>query len=190
MFTVDTVPNAINADGPIISPTDLRSIHDRIIRPQLLRVPGVVEVNPIGGFKREILVTIEPGNLLAYGLTQNDLLTAIAANNDNQGVGFIEHNGSQLLLRVPGQINSTQTLGEILITETNERPVQLKQVAHISEGKELRNGVATQNGREVVMSTVFMLIGKNNRIVADAVANELEQIKNNTPSRSHPNSRL
>ncbi len=181
MFTVDAVPNAVNADGSIISPTDLRSIHDWIIRPQLLHVPGVVEVNPIGGFKREILVTIEPDNLLAYGLTPNDLLTAIAANNDNQGVGFIEHNGSQLLLRVPGQINSTQTLGEILITETNGRPVQLKQVAHISEGKELRTGAATQNGREVVMSTIFMLIGENSRIVADAVAKKLEKIKTTLP---------
>ena len=181
MFTVDAAPNAVNADGSIISPTDLRSVHDWIIRPQLLHVPGVIEVNPIGGFKREILVTIEPDNLLAYGLTQNDLITAIAANNDNQGVGFIEHNGSQLLLRVPGQINSTQTLGEILVTGTNGRPVQLKQVADIGEGLELRTGAATQNGREVVMSTVFMLIGENSRIVADAVAKKLEQIKTSLP---------
>ena len=88
MFTVDAEPDAVNANGSSISPTDLRTVHDWIIRPQLLRVSGVVEVNPIGGFKREILVAIEPGNLLAYGITQGDLIAAIKANNENRGVGF------------------------------------------------------------------------------------------------------
>ncbi|MBL4617325.1 MAG: efflux RND transporter permease subunit, partial [Robiginitomaculum sp.] len=132
MFTVDAQPDARNKDGSIISPTDLRTVHDWIIRPQLLRVPGVVEVNPIGGFKREILVAIEPANLLAYGITQEDLITAIADNNENRGVGFIEHNGSQWLIRVPGQAKDFKMLGEILVTENNGVPVRLKDVATIS----------------------------------------------------------
>ena len=181
MFTVDAVPGAINPDGSFISPTDLRSVHDWIIRPQLLRVPGVVEVNPIGGFKREILIGIEPRNLLAFGVTQQDLIAAIDANNQNRGVGFIEHNGQQRLLRVPGQVENIESLGDILITESNGIPVRLKDVADIREGKELRSGAATQNGREVVMSTVFMLIGENSRTVAKAVAEKLEQIKSSIP---------
>jgi len=181
MFTVDAQPDARNKDGSIISPTDLRTVHDWIIRPQLLRVPGVVEVNPIGGFKREILVAIEPANLLAYGITQEDLITAIADNNENRGVGFIEHNGSQWLIRVPGQAKDFEMLGKILVTENNGVPVRLKDVATISEGKELRSGAATQNGREVVMSTVFMLIGENSRTVAKAVGEKLEEIKSSLP---------
>jgi len=181
MFTVDAEPDALNADGSVISPTDLRTVHDWIIRPQLLRVPGVVEVNPIGGFKREILVAIEPANLLAYGITQKDLITAIEANNENRGVGFIEHNGQQWLLRVPGQAEDLEMLGEIWISENDGVPVLLKDVATISEGKELRSGAATQNGREVVMSTVFMLIGENSRTVASAVAKKLEAIKSSLP---------
>jgi len=181
MFTVDAEPEAVNADGSIISPTDLRTVHDWIIRPQLLRVPGVVEVNPIGGFKREILVAVEPENLLAYGISQNDLVAAIEENNQNQGVSFIEHNGSQWLLRVPGQAESLEILGEVLITEARGLPVRLKDIASISEGKELRSGAATQNGREVVMSTVFMLIGENSRTVANAVAEKLEEIKSSLP---------
>lgn len=181
MFTVDANPGAINADGSLISPTDLRTVHDWIIRPQLLRVPGVVEVNPIGGFKREILVAIEPENLLAYHITQGDLIAAIGANNQNRGVGFIEHNGAQWLLRVPGQAETVDALGDILITEVNGLPVLLKDVASISEGKELRSGAATQNGREVVMSTVFMLTGENSRTVANAVALKLEEIKSSLP---------
>jgi cobalt-zinc-cadmium resistance protein CzcA len=181
MFTVDAQPDARNKDGSIISPTDLRTVHDWIIRPQLLRVPGVVEVNPIGGFKREILVAIEPANLLAYGITQNDLIAAIENNNENRGVGFIEYNGSQWLMRVPGQAENFEMLGEILVTETNGVPVRLKDVATISEGKELRSGAATQNGREVVMSTVFMLIGENSRTVAKAVGKKLEEVKSSLP---------
>jgi len=93
MFTVDAVPDAKNPDGTKITPMDLRTVHDWIIRPQLLRVPGVVEVNPIGGFKKEILVELDYSNLLSFGLTQADLVNAINRNNNNRGVGFIENNG-------------------------------------------------------------------------------------------------
>lgn len=181
MFTVDAEPDALNADGSAITPTNLRTVHDWVIRPQLLRVPGVVEVNPIGGFKREILVALEPANLLAYGITQGDIVTAIESNNENRGVGFIEHNGSQWLMRIPGQIEELATLGDISVSEVNGLVVRLKDVANISEGKELRSGAATQNGREVVMSTVFMLIGENSRTVAKAVAEKLEEIKTSLP---------
>lgn len=181
MFTVDAEPDAVNADGSVITPTDLRSVHDWIIRPQLLRVSGVVEVNPIGGFKRQILVSFEPSDLLAYGISQADLIAAIEANNENRGVGFIEHNGAQWLLRVTGQINELEQLADILVAEVDGQPVRLKDVATISEGKELRSGAATQNGREVVMSTVFMLIGENSRTVAKAIAAKLEEIKTSLP---------
>ena len=182
MFTVDAEPGGLNSDGSAITPTDLRTVHDWIIRPQLLRVPGVVEVNPIGGFKREILVAIEPTNLLAYGITQQDLFAAIEANNQNRGVGFIEHNGSQWLLRVPGQAETIKNLAEIQVAEKAGQPILLKDVAEIGEGKELRSGAATQNGREVVMSTVFMLIGENSRTVAQGVAEKLEVIKTSLPA--------
>jgi len=181
MFTVDAEPGSLNADGTAITPTDLRTVHDWIIRPQLLRVPGVVEVNPIGGFKREILVALEPSNLLAYGITQKDLIKAISENNENRGVGFIENNGSQWLMRVPGQAENISMLGNILVAEQDGLPILLKDVANISEGKELRSGAATQNGREVVMSTVFMLIGENSRTVAKAVAEKLEEVKTSLP---------
>jgi len=181
MFTVDAEPGSLNADGSAITPTDLRTVHDWIIRPQLLRVPGVVEVNPIGGYKREILVALEPSSLLAYGITQQELFAAIADNNENRGVGFIENNGSQWLMRVPGQVENIDALGDILVTERGGAPIRLKDVAKISEGKELRSGAATQNGREVVMSTVFMLIGENSRTVAKAVAERLELVKSSLP---------
>jgi len=181
MFTVDSQPDALNADGSEITPTDLRSVHDWIIRPQLLRVPGVVEVNPIGGYKREILIAIEPEKLLSMNVTQDDIINAIANNNQNRGVGFVERNGAQWLLRVPGQKEQVSDLGNILIRSANGVPLRLGDVANIEEGKELRTGAATQNGREVVMSTVFMLIGENSRTVASAVASKLKEIQKGLP---------
>jgi len=181
MFTVDAVPDAKNPDGTKITPMDLRTVHDWIIRPQLLRVPGVVEVNPIGGFKKEILVELDYSNLLSFGLTQADLVNAINRNNNNRGVGFIENNGSQWLLRVEGQADQINQLEELYVADFQGAPIRVKDVANVRISKELRTGAATQNGREVVMSTVFMLIGENSRTVANAVAEKLEDIKTSLP---------
>lgn len=181
MFTVDAEPGAKNADGSLVTSTDLRSVHDWIIRPQLLRVPGVVEVNPIGGYKREILIAIQPETLLAFGVSQADIIQAIKNNNDNRGVGFVERSGSQWLLRVSGQAQQIEHLGSILVKSEKGIPLRLRDVANIQEGKEMRSGAATQNGREVVMSTVFMLVGENSRTVAKGVAAKLEEIKKGLP---------
>ncbi|MDP3517398.1 MAG: CusA/CzcA family heavy metal efflux RND transporter [Pseudohongiella sp.] len=181
MFTVNAEPGATNADGSPVTPTDLRSVHDWIIRPQLLRVPGVVEVNPIGGFKKEILVAPDPASLLAYGVTSAQLFNALQRDNSNRGVGFIENNGSQLLMRVPGQANNLDDLRSIVVTQRDSVPVRVGDVATVSIGQELRSGAATQDGVEVVMSTVFMLIGENSREVASNTAMRLEEIQASLP---------
>jgi cobalt-zinc-cadmium resistance protein CzcA len=181
MFTVDAEPGAINEDGSAITPTDLRTVHDWIIKPQLLRVPGVVEVNPVGGFKKEILVAPDPSKLLAYGLTYEDVLSTLRLNNQNRGAGFIENNGAQWLMRVPGQAEEMAQLESLVMRELDGVPVTIRDVATVGLGEELRAGAATQNGREVVMSTVFMLIGANSRTVANGVAEKLEEIRASLP---------
>lgn len=182
MFTVDAEPGARNDEGKIITPTDLRTVHDWIIRPQLMQVQGVVEVNPIGGFKREILIAFEPKKLLAFGVSQQDVIQAIEDNNDNKGAGFIEKNGAQWLIRIPGQAQSLQALADIPLRTTAGSVIRISDVAKVQEGKELRTGAATQNGREVVMSTVFMLIGENSQKVAKAVGIKLDEIKTSLPT--------
>ena len=181
MFTVSAAPGARNADGSTVTPTDLRSVHDWIIRPQLLRVSGVAEINPIGGFKKEVLVAPDPVKLLARGLTFEDVIRALTDNNSNQGAGFIEHNGSQWLMRVPGQAGDIEALGAIVVRESDSVPVRVRDVAQVGLGLELRSGAATQDGLEVVMSTVFMLIGENSREVANAVAEKLQEVNTSLP---------
>ena len=181
MFTVDSEPGARNPDGTLISATDLRSVHDWIIRPQLLRVPGVVEINPIGGYKKEILVAPDPRKLLSFGLDIHDLFSAIEQDNRNRGAGFIERNGSQLLMRIPGQASTLQDLRNIMIQQQSSVPIRIGDVATVEIGRELRTGAATQNGHEAVLSTVFMLIGENSQQVAAATASMLEEVKASLP---------
>jgi len=182
MFTVDAEPGASHPDGTPVTPTDLRTVHDWIIRPQLLRVRGVVEVNPIGGFRKEIQVAPDPAKLLARGVTHGDLVAAIEAGNENRGAGYIEHNGAQWLLRVPGRAADMADIGRIVIRQVDGVPLRVSDVASVGIGEELRTGAATQNGREVVMSTVFMLIGENSREVARATAARLEEIQSSLPA--------
>jgi cobalt-zinc-cadmium resistance protein CzcA len=181
MFTVDADPDARNPDGTPVTLTDLRTAHDWIIRPQLLRVPGVVEVNPIGGFKKQILVAPDPGRLLAHGITYDELLAALRENNGSRGAGFINHNGEQWLMRIEGQASGIEDIARIVVRENHGVPIRVSDLSTVSEGSELRGGASTQNGREVVMGTVFMLIGENSRTVAHAVAEKLGEIQTSLP---------
>ena len=181
MFTVDAEPGAVNADGSAITPMDLRSVHDWIIRPQLMQVPGVVEVNPIGGYEREVVVQMQPQRMLSAGISSADIVAAIRANNENRGAGFVERNGAQWLMRIPGQAMQADDIAAITITSDNGKTVHISDVAEVTIGHGLRTGAATQNGREVVMSTVFMLVGENSRTVASNVGKKLAEINASLP---------
>ncbi|MAE21523.1 MAG: CusA/CzcA family heavy metal efflux RND transporter, partial [Pseudomonas sp.] len=181
MFTVDAEPGALNSDGTAVTPMDLRSVHDWIIRPQLMQVKGVVEVNPIGGYEREVVVQMRPQRMLAMGISSSDIVDAIRANNDNRGTGFVERNGAQWLMRIPGQAQQAQDIANIVVTADAGKTVLVSDVADVTIGHGLRTGAATQNGREVVMSTVFMLVGENSRTVASAVGEKLAEINASLP---------
>lgn len=181
MYTVESEPGAKKPDGATYTPTDLREIQDWIIKPQLRTVPGVTEVNSVGGFVKQFHVTPYPDKLIAYGLTLQDVITALERNNLNVGAGYIERSGEQYLVRLPGQVRNLNEIGEIIVGARDGIPVRIQDVADGLIGKELRNGAATQNGREVVLGTVFMLIGENSRAVAKASADKLEEINRSLP---------
>ncbi len=98
MYAVEAKPGAKTKEGSAYSATDLRTIQDWIIKPQLRTVPGVVEVNTIGGFERQFHVLPDPAKLMAFKLSFRDVMTALANNNQNVGAGYIEHNGEQYLV--------------------------------------------------------------------------------------------
>jgi cobalt-zinc-cadmium resistance protein CzcA len=181
MYTVDAAEGALKDDGSPWTPTDLRTLQDWVIRPQLRHVEGVTEVNTIGGYVRQIHITPDPAALLAYGLGLPDILDAVTRNNANAGAGYIERSGEQYLVRVTGQIDSLEALLDIVVVRRDGIPIRLRQIAQVGEGKELRTGAATENGREVVLGTAFMLVGENSRAVARRVAVRLEEVNAGLP---------
>lgn len=159
----------------------LRTVQDWIIRPQLRQVPGVVDVNTVGGYVKQYHVTPDPARLLAYGLTLRDVTETLTRNNANVGAGYIERNGGQLLIRSPAQFASLDDVRRITVTVRDGVPIPLLEVANVDRGEELRTGAATQDGREIVLGTVFMLVGENSRAVAKAAGEKLEAIKASLP---------
>ena len=181
LWTVEAEEDAKKPDGSAYTPTDLREIQDWIIKPQLRNVPGVTEINSIGGFAKQYQVAPIPEKLASYGLTLQDIVTALDRNNNNVGAGYIEKRGEQYLVRAPGQVNSIEDIENIILDNTQGVPIRIRDVGEVGIGRELRSGAATENGREVVLGTVFMLIGQNSRTVSQAVAIKMEEINRTLP---------
>jgi heavy metal efflux system protein len=181
MFAVEAKPDARKPDGSAYTPADLRTIQDWIIKPQLRTVPGVVELNTIGGFERQFHVLPDPARLMAYRLSFRDVMTALAANNANVGAGYIERNGEQYIVRTPGQVGTMTDIREVVIGTRNGVPVRVADVAEVREGQELRTGAATMNGDEAVIGTAMLLIGENSRTVAQRVAARLNDVAASLP---------
>ncbi|OJH08905.1 MAG: cation transporter [Alcanivorax borkumensis] len=182
MYTVEALPGATQADGNPLDATALREIQDWIIKPQLAQVPGVIEINTIGGYDKQYHVTPSPQKLLQFGVTMDELLEALEANNVNRGAGYIERNGQQLLVRSPGQLASIAEIEHVVITNRHKAPVKVSDVAEVAIGKQLRTGAATRDGKETVMGTAMMLVGENSRSVAKAVAEKLEAVQPSLPA--------
>jgi cobalt-zinc-cadmium resistance protein CzcA len=180
-WTVEASDGALKPDGTPYTPTDLREIQDWIIKPQLRNVPGVTEINTIGGYAKEYLIAPDPGKLRSFGLTLQNLIEAVERNNSNVGAGYIERRGEQSLVRVPGQVQSMDEIGQILIANVGGTPIRIQDVAQVGIGKELRTGAATENGREVVLGTAFMLMGENSRAVSHAVDKKMQEINRSLP---------
>lgn len=180
-WTVESEPGAKKPDGTPYTPTDLREIQDWIIKPQLRTVPGVTDINSIGGFDKEYLVAPNTATLSSYGLELIDIVHALERNNSNVGAGYIEREGEQYLVRAPGQAASMDDIGNIVVTSVNGIPVRVRDVAEVGIGRELRTGAATENGVEVVLGTVVMLIGENSRKVAQAVDARMLEINRSLP---------
>ena len=181
MYAVEAKPGAKKPDGEPYSATDLRTIQDWIIKPQLRTVPGIVEVNTIGGYERQFHVLPDPARLIAYRLTFRDVMAALLAQNANVGAGYVERNGEQYLVRTPGQVSNLEEIRNIVVGSRGGVPIRVADVAEVKEGTDLRSGAATLNGQETVIGTTMLLIGDNSRTVAQRVAARLGEIARSLP---------
>ncbi|MBB3103843.1 CusA/CzcA family heavy metal efflux RND transporter [Azomonas macrocytogenes] len=181
MWTIEAQAGALKEDGTPYTATDLRVIQDWIIKPQLRNVPGVAEINTIGGLAKQYQIAPDSRRLAAYRLTLTDLIAALERNNANVGAGFIERNGEQLIVRAPGQVATVEDIANIVVANIDGTPTRVRDIAEVGIGHELRSGAATENGHEVVLGTVFMLVGENSRSVSQAVAAKMEEINHGLP---------
>jgi len=181
LWTVEAEPGARKEDGSPYTPTDLREIQDWVIKPQLRNIPGVTEINSIGGFAKEYQVAPNTERLASYGLSLTDIMTALNRNNANVGAGYIERKGEQYLIRAPGQVRSIDDIKDVVLTTVDGQAIRIRDVAEVAIGRELRTGAATDNGQEVVLGTVFMLIGENSRSVSLAVSSRIDAINKTLP---------
>lgn len=182
MYTVRAEEGAIQPNGEPYDLFALREIQDWIIKRQLILVDGVTEINTSGGFEKQYHVTPDPAKMLRWGVTLPELLSALWDNNINQGAGYIERNGQQLMVRSPGQLKTISDIEQVSIVARNSIPVRVKDVAEVNIGRELRTGAATHAGQEAVIGTAFMLLGENSRTVARQVAEKLEEINTTLPN--------
>jgi cobalt-zinc-cadmium resistance protein CzcA len=182
MYVVEATKGALKADGTPYDATDLRTIQDWIIRPQLRQVSGVTEVDAIGGYTKQFHVQPDPMKLLSFGLSLEDLEQALRVSNLNVGAGYIETNGEQRLVRVPGQLADVAAVREVVIATRDGAPVRVSDVAQVGVGKPLRTGAAQLGADQTVLCTTFMLIGENSRDVSIRVADKLKEIQKQLPA--------
>lgn len=175
MYTVTAEP------GSGYDATDLRTIQDWIIRPQMRLTEGATEVNTVGGYRKQYQVAPDPEKLAAHGLGMDTLIRALETGNDNVGAGYIERRGEQNLVRVPGRLDTREEIGNVIVDDVHGAPVRVRDVARVVESSALRTGAATQDGEQVVLGTVMMLMGENSRVVAENAGRRLAQVQASLP---------
>lgn len=162
--------------------TELRTIHDWVIKPQLRTVSGTAEVNSWGGYEKQFQVRIDPDRVIEHGLTFDEVVEAVKANNRNVGGGNISQNSQMLLVHGQGRTVNIEQIENIVIKATDGVPVRIRDVANVEIGHEIRRGAVTADGKgEVVLGLGFMLMGENSHEVTYALKAKMEEIKASLP---------
>ena len=180
-WVIKAEPNAKKVDGTAYSAMDLREIQDWIVRPQLQRVAGVAEVNSIGGFNKTYVVAPDLNRMQQLNISLSQLQTALQENNENRGAGYIEENGQQLTVRVPGTLNSLADIENTTVASPNGSPIRVADIAQVSIDHDLRTGGATYNGEETVLGIAMMMMGENSRTVSKAVDAKIQEVQSSLP---------
>ncbi len=163
--------------------TELRTLHDWVIKPKLRTVRGTAEVNSWGGYEKQYQVRIDPDRLIKYGLTFDQVIEAVEKNNKNVGGGNIRQNSQMLLVHGVGRTVNVEQLKAIVVTAKDGVPIRVGDVADVEIGHEIRRGAVTADGKgEAVLGLGFMLMGENSHVVTRDLKKKLEEIKETLPS--------
>ena len=162
--------------------TELRTLHDWVVKPILRSVPGVAEINSWGGFVKQYQVLVDPLRLLKFNLGMDDLKEALENNNATMGGGNVIQAGEQVLVHGVGLVTTIPQIENIVITSHDGVPIKVRDVADVEVGHEIRRGAVTAMGQgEALLGLGFMLMGENTRIVAQRLEDRLEEVRQALP---------
>lgn len=159
----------------------LRTVQDWIVRPQIRNVPGVAEVDSNGGYEKQYVIAPKPTMMAAYGISFTELAKALEATNLAVSGNLVQRGGEAYLVRADARVRNIGDIAGAVVAERNGVPVTVGNLAEVRIGGALRTGAASEDGHEVVIGTAMMRIGENSRLVADAVAQKLEQVRQSLP---------
>ncbi len=163
--------------------TELRTIHDWVIKPKMRTVKGAAEINTWGGYEKQYQVRIDPDLLVKFGLTFDEVVRAAEENNQNVGGGTVREGTQSVLVQGIGRTTTIDQIKGIVVTAKHGMPIRVGDVADVTIGSEIRRGAVTADGQgEVVMGLGFMLMGENTHQVTTAMKDRLEEIKATLPA--------
>lgn len=162
--------------------TELRTIHDWVVRPRLMRVPGIAEINTLGGLAKQYEARVDPDRLAKFRLTLDDVSMALRENNENVGGGPVEQGGQIHLVQGIGLVQSSEDIADIVIASEEGVPIRVRDVADVAIGHAIRRGGTTAEGRgEVVLGLAFMRMGENSREVTHALDTAMDEVRQMLP---------
>ena len=162
--------------------TDLRTIQDWIIKPQLIGTKGVAEVNTLGGNLKQYEIAVVPDKLRSMNTTITEIFEALENNNENTGGAYIDKKPYAYFIRGVGMVSSIDDINKIVVKNQNGIPILIRDVAKVQIGSSIRYGAVTKDGKgEEVSGMVMMLKGENSGEVVKVVKDKMEQIKKSLP---------
>jgi len=181
-YAVEAKKPETDPEKRLIQLMELRSLQDWFIKPRLLNVKGVVEVNTIGGYEKQFFIQPDIKKMATFGIHFDDIENAIETTNQNVGGGYIQQTGEQLLVRGNGLLQNFEQIENVVVKRLSDyRVIKVKDIANVKFDKQIRTGAATVNGEESIIGTTFMLLGENSRTVALSVDARLQEIKKDIP---------
>lgn len=182
-YVVDYAPDATNKPATRREQLmELNLIQDFTIKPMLRTVPGVAEINAMGGYEKQIVVLPNPEKLRDANLTFAELARLIGENVENAGGGVVNRGSEQLIVRSVGRVETTDEIASLPIKfGAGVKPLLVKDVAEVGIGSKVRTGAATENGEEAIVGMAMMLTGENSRIIAKRVAERIQEIQVKLP---------
>ncbi|WP_428261510.1 efflux RND transporter permease subunit [Haliangium sp.] len=161
---------------------ELRTLHHWVIRPQMVQVPGVAEINTWGGREEQFHVVVDPGRLIKHELTLDDVARVVREGNRNAGGGVLDQAGEAQLIQGQGLVTGVADLDAMVLATVDGTPIHLRDVADVREGHEIRRGAVTYQGRgEAVLGLGFMLMGENSRELTRALEARLQEVQRSLP---------